>query len=66
MDQEKEITAEVRELPSGFWAVFINGDFVDASSASEEEARAKLDQFLRHNHIGKKERSNERKNRKAP
>lgn len=39
--------AEVIQLPSGFWAVFIDGDFVDAASPSEEAAQAKLNQFLK-------------------
>lgn len=47
MDQKKRIESEVRELPSGFWAVFIGGSFVDAASKSEEEAKEKLNKFLR-------------------
>ena len=39
--------AEVIQLPSGFWAVFIDGDFVDVASPSEETAQAKLNQFLK-------------------
>lgn len=31
-----EAKAEVRQLPSGFWAVFIGGGFVDAASPSAE------------------------------
>ena len=28
----------IRELPSGFWAVFVNGFLFDASLASREKA----------------------------
>ena len=47
MKPKKEILAEVRVLPSGFWAVFIGGGFVDAASATKEEALDKLNHFLR-------------------
>ena len=42
-----EAKAEVIQLPSGFWAVFIDGDFVYAASTSEEASHAKLNQFLK-------------------
>ncbi len=41
-----EPKAEVRQLPSGYWAVFIGGIWVDAASLSEEEAKTKLQQAL--------------------
>ena len=47
MERSERVDAEVRRLPSGFWAVFIGGVFVDAASPSEEAAQAKLNQFLK-------------------
>lgn len=56
VNQHNGTAAEVRELPSGFWAVFIDGNFVDAASSSKEEAQAKLNLFLRRNQNGRKEK----------
>lgn len=56
MDKKKEVVAEIQQLPSGFWAVFIDGSFVDISSASKEAAQAKLDLFLQNCHRGKEAR----------
>lgn len=42
---EKGMTG-VKQLPSGFWAVFIGGVWVDAACASKESAEIKLTQFL--------------------
>ncbi len=36
----------VKQLPSGFWAVFVNGVWVDAACASKEAAEAMLKEFL--------------------
>ena len=36
----------VKQLPSGYWAVFVNGVWVDASCPSKEAAEAVLKQFL--------------------
>lgn len=44
---KKKVKTDVRKLPSGFWAVFIDGSFVDAASTSREEALAILGKFLR-------------------
>ena len=30
---------EIRKLPSGYWSVWVNGDWVEASMPSEESAR---------------------------
>ena len=46
MARRNEVKTEVRQLPSGYWAVFINGTWVDAASLSQEEAQAKLKRFL--------------------
>ncbi len=43
-----EPCAEVKQLPSGYWAVWIDGAFMDASSPSKGAAQAKLNQFLLH------------------
>lgn len=48
MPRKNETRAEVKQLSSGYWAVFIDGTFMDASSPSKEAAQAKLDQFLLH------------------
>ena len=37
----------VKQLPSGFWAVFMNGVWVDASCPSKEAAKAMLERFLK-------------------
>ena len=37
----------VKQLPSGFWAVFMNGVWVDASCSSKEAAKAVLERFLK-------------------
>ena len=47
MARRNEVKTEVRQLTSGFWAVFINGNWVDAASPSKEAAQAKLRQFYR-------------------
>ena len=46
MDRRNDVQAEVRQLTSGYWAVFIGGIWVDAASPSEEAAQAKLNKFL--------------------
>lgn len=30
---------EIRKLPSGYWSVWVNGDWVEASLTSKESAR---------------------------
>lgn len=30
---------ELRKLPSGFWAVFVNGEWVEASMPDEKSAK---------------------------
>ena len=35
----------IKQLPSGFYAVFISGVWVDAASANREQAEQKLTQF---------------------
>ena len=37
----------VKRLPSGYWAVFVNGIWVDAACASKEAAEAVLARFLK-------------------
>ena len=37
----------VKQLPSGFWAVFVNGVWVDASCKTKEAAQAVLERFLK-------------------
>jgi hypothetical protein len=37
----------VKQLPSGFWAVFVGGVWVDAACASKEAAEAVLARFLK-------------------
>lgn len=37
----------VAQLPSGFWAVFVNGVWVDAACASKEAAEAVYARFLK-------------------
>lgn len=46
MAHMNKVKAEVRRLPSCYWAVFINGIWIDAASPSREAAQAKLEQFL--------------------
>lgn len=46
MTRRNEVKAEVRKLPSGYWAVFIGGIWVDAASPSKEAAQVKFEQFL--------------------
>ena len=42
---EKGLTG-VKQLPSGYWAVFVGGIWVDAASPSKEAAETKLKKFL--------------------
>ena len=35
MARRNEVKTEVRQLTSGYWAVFINGNWVDAASVSK-------------------------------
>jgi hypothetical protein len=42
---EKGMTG-VKRLPSGYWAVFVGGIWVDAACPSKEAAETKLAQFL--------------------
>lgn len=37
----------VKQLPSGYWAVFVNGIWVDAACASKEAAETVLTRFLK-------------------
>lgn len=37
---------ELRQLPSGFWSIWIDGQWVDAASKTEAEAKAKAETFL--------------------
>lgn len=37
----------VKQLPSGYWAVFVNGVWVDASCPSKKAAEAVLARFLK-------------------
>ena len=37
----------VKQLPSGYWAVFVNGIGVDAACASKEATEAVLARFLK-------------------
>ena len=46
MTRRDDVKIGVKKLPSGYWAVFIGGIWVDAASPSEEAAQAKLKQFL--------------------
>lgn len=46
---------EIKQLPSGFWAAFVNGSFIDASSLTMDEAERKLNEFLK----GAKKRMND-------
>lgn len=63
MEQQNGTAVEVRELPSGFWAIFIDGNFVDAASASRDVALAKLNMFYSQNGIEERRRTrNERTN----
>ena len=39
---------EIKKLPSGFWAVFVNGQWVDASQPSEAAARKFADGLRRY------------------
>jgi len=48
MAPKNEPRTEVKQLSSGYWAVWIDGTFMDASSPSKEAAQAKLNQFLMH------------------
>lgn len=42
---EKGMTG-VKQLPSGYWAVFVGGIWVDAACPSKEAAETKLKKFL--------------------
>lgn len=46
MPEGSEAKAWIRQLPSGFWAVFIDGIWVDAASPSKQAAQDKLKLFL--------------------
>ena len=46
MANRKKVETELRQLPSGYWAVFIDDVWVNASSPTREAAQAKLNQFL--------------------
>lgn len=40
-DRDETITTvEVKELPSGYWASFLNGDWLDASQRTQHDAIA--------------------------
>ena len=43
----KPIKTEIKQLPSGFWSVWINGDWIEASCASELEAQMKLETYMK-------------------
>lgn len=43
----KSITVEIKQLPSGYWSIWINGDWIDASCATELEAKRKLYNWLK-------------------
>lgn len=47
MANRKGVETELRQLPSGYWAVFIDDTWMDASSPTREVAQAKLSEFLR-------------------
>ena len=38
---------EIKQLPSGFWSVWINGSWINASCGSEAEARQVLETYMR-------------------
>lgn len=40
----------IKQLPSGFYAVFVSGVWVDAASANREQAEQKLKQFASDRH----------------
>lgn len=37
----------IKQLPSGFYAVFVSGVWLDAASTSREQAEQKLKQFMK-------------------
>lgn len=37
---------EIRELPSGFWSVWVDNDWITASAASEHSARIFVEESL--------------------
>lgn len=40
----------ITQLPSGFWAVWIGNDWIDASSTTREQAEGKATKFLKELH----------------
>ena len=47
MVNRKNVETELRQLPSGYWAVFIDNTWMDASSPTREAAQAKLNEFMK-------------------
>lgn len=37
----------IKQLPSGYWAVWIDGNWVDAASLTQQEAARKLKEFMK-------------------
>lgn len=37
----------IKQLPSGYWAVWINGNWVDAARLTQQEAERKLKEFMK-------------------
>lgn len=36
----------VKQLKSGFWSAWVNGEWIDAASSTREQAEKKLAEFL--------------------
>lgn len=43
----KSVTTGIKQLPSGYWSIWINGDWIDASCQTEIEAKRKLYKWLK-------------------
>lgn len=37
----------IKQLPSGYWAVWIDGNWVDAAILTQQEAARKLKEFMK-------------------
>ena len=41
------MTTQIKQLPSGYWSVWINGDWIEASSPTREHAEQILTEYIR-------------------
>ena len=41
------MTTEIKQLTSGFWSVWVNGEWIDAASSTRDQAEKKLEDFLK-------------------